>query len=78
MLRSDNTSGVLGGADLIVMVVLRFENHDDFRGVLCNTARFASSEACDRCAVNPCLAAMARESFKSLQCTLLCEWASIG
>lgn len=44
------TSGVRGGADLIVHVVLRLDSQEcDLIavGALDNTARFASSDACD-------------------------------
>jgi len=55
------TPGVRGGADLIVHVVLRLDNQEwdliDV-GARERTARRASSEACDICAVNPCLAAI--------------------
>lgn len=42
----------------MVHTVFKFENHELDTPVLDNTARFASSPACDRCAVNPCFAAM--------------------
>lgn len=55
------TSGVRGGADFIVQVVFRLESHEcDLMadGARDRTARLASSDACEICAVNPCLAAM--------------------
>lgn len=55
------TSGVRGGADLIVHVVLRLDSHEcDFiaEGARERTARLASSDAWEMCAVKPCLAAM--------------------
>ena len=55
------TSGVRGGADLMVQVVLRLESQlwDWMEvGARERTARRASSEAWDRWAVRPCLAAM--------------------
>ncbi len=54
------TSGVRGGADLMVHVVLRLESHEcDLiaDGARDKTARLASSDAWDMCAVSPCLAA---------------------
>ena len=52
------TSGVRGGALLMVHTVLRLENHELVTPVRDKTARLASSPACDKWAVNPCLAAM--------------------
>ena len=43
---------------MMVHTVLRLENHELVTPVRERTARFASSPACDKWAVNPCLAAM--------------------
>lgn len=42
----------------MVQTVFRLENHDEVTPVRLNTARLASSPACESCAENPCLAAI--------------------
>jgi hypothetical protein len=65
------TSGVRGGADLIVQVVFILESHEcDLMadGARERTARLASSDACEMCAVKPCLAAIVTERINNSYC----------
>ena len=55
------TSGERGGADLMVQVVFKLDNHECPTmavGARAIMARLASSVACEMCAAIPCLAAM--------------------
>jgi hypothetical protein len=56
-----STGGVRGGADLRVHVVFRLLSHECALidcGAFDKIDLLASSVACDKCAVNPCFAAM--------------------
>mmetsp|Transcript_21771 Transcript_21771/g.62438 ORF Transcript_21771/g.62438 Transcript_21771/m.62438 type:complete len:93 (+) Transcript_21771:3331-3609(+) len=65
------TSGDRGGADLTVIVVLRFESHEwetmDV-GAREMTARLASSVACEMVPLKPCLAAIVELCFAYCVC----------